>query len=73
MGDVAPQGLFLIGDQAFVIGSAPTMLAQQRLIDPAVGEGIAAEMMPDTMWWNPMATIVRVDLSIQPRPSEPRN
>ena len=63
LGDVAPQGLFLIGDQAFVIGSAPNMLAQQRLIDPAVGEGIAVEMMPDSMWWNPMATIVKVDLS----------
>ena len=63
LGDVAPSGLFLIGNQAFVIGSAPNVLAQQRLIDPAVGEGIAAEMMPDSMWWNPMATVVKVDLS----------
>ena len=46
-----------------MIGSAPNMLAQQRLVDPGVGEGIAAEMMPDRMWWNPMATIVKVDLS----------
>lgn len=61
--DVAPSGLFLVGNQAFVIGSAPNILAQQRLIDPAVGAGIAAEMMPDSMWWNPMATVVRVDLS----------
>jgi len=63
LGDVAPLGLFLIGSEAFVIGSAPNMLPEQRLIDPAVGEGIAAEMMPDSMWWNPMATIVKVDLS----------
>ena len=63
LGDVAPSGLFLIGSQAFVIGSAPTMLAQERLMDPAVGEGIAAEMMLDSLWWNPMATVVKVDLS----------
>ena len=69
MSDVAPQGLFLIGDQAFVIGSAPTMIAQQRLIDPAAAEGISAELMPDTMWWNPMASVVRVDLS---DPSTPK-
>lgn len=68
LGDVAPQGLFLIGDQAFVIGSAPNMVAQQRLIDPGIGDGlggdgIAREMMPDSIWWNPMATVVKVDLS----------
>ncbi|HKY46666.1 MAG TPA: beta-propeller domain-containing protein, partial [Acidimicrobiia bacterium] len=63
LGDVAPSGLFLIGTQAFVIGSAPNLLARQRLIDPAVGEGVAAEMMPDSIWWNPMATVVKVDLS----------
>jgi uncharacterized secreted protein with C-terminal beta-propeller domain len=63
VGDVAPSGLFLIGSQAFVIGSAPNALAQQRLIDPAAGEGVAAEIMPDSIWWNPMATIVKVDLS----------
>ena len=39
LSDVAPQGLFLIGNQAFVIGSAPNMLAQQRLIDPGGGTG----------------------------------
>ena len=68
LGDVAPQGLFLIGSQAFVVGSAPNMLAQKRLIDPAAGEGIAAEMMPDSIWWNPMATVVRVDFSDPARP-----
>jgi uncharacterized secreted protein with C-terminal beta-propeller domain len=65
LAEIAPQSLFLTGDQVLVIGSAPAILAQERLmaVDPAevVPGGIA--IMPDRMWWNPMSTIVQVDLS----------
>ncbi|MGH8928554.1 MAG: beta-propeller domain-containing protein [Acidimicrobiia bacterium] len=62
LGDIAPQSLFLIGDQALVIGSAPTVKAQQRLVDPGFVDGVAPEVV-DPFWWNPMATIARIDLS----------
>lgn len=64
LGEIAPQNLFLSGDQVLVIGAAPTLLAQERLlaIDPPVG-GDVVGIMPDRMWWNPMATIFQIDLS----------
>jgi uncharacterized secreted protein with C-terminal beta-propeller domain len=71
LNDVAPQGLFLIGDQAFVIGSAPNMFAQERLMAPVLvddGGGIAADQIMPDMWWNPMATIVKVDISDPAKP-----
>jgi uncharacterized secreted protein with C-terminal beta-propeller domain len=66
LGEIAPQNLFLFGDQVLVIGAAPTLLAQERLFgtDPVTGGADAGvAIMPDRMWWNPMATIAQIDLS----------
>jgi uncharacterized secreted protein with C-terminal beta-propeller domain len=64
LSEIAPQNLFLAGDQVLVIGAAPTILAQERLLGvPDVANEELGLIAPDRMWWNPMSTIAQIDLA----------